>query len=295
MTFPISRLLYTTIQSRGSSSGYVPGLFWVFFAGLNVVHHHCWFWIETKRVWKPENAGLLIIGAGVAIGARDNDMIKVIAKVIDIALHTSKAIGAFKRLERNCNLLWRLLEGKEKIYVRVDWEKTMNCTYFSPSTAYSLEKNKLKYIERCKRLSNCTLNIFRDLFLLSMHVIDAKMAYHTDTFQILNGGVNLKDLANELQGDYTIVEDFLAAFHVPQGAEKFVNKTLARAENVSQAPLNKPIREIVNCSVSVLLELSASIATLFGRISERKHGKIQKYDPLIIKINMSDLSVIDEE
>ena len=177
MEFPIRNLIFDTVEKRSADAGSLPPGFWLVFSVFQAVHR-TWFWYRrSKEVWRRENCFELALAIGMRLVVGDSASLRLVAKIVEVTLHTAKCIDDMKRIKKNGHRLMTHLKGSEKIVVKIDLVKVACRPFFSPSTHVHLEKARLIWIERARRAADAVTDLFRDLFFLSMHVLDAQAAF----------------------------------------------------------------------------------------------------------------------
>lgn len=209
MDFPIKTVVFTVMDKRSSSAGKLPTAVWIAFSAVNYIHRK-WFWYRKSQIWRPGNCFELALGIGLQLAAGDNKAVQLVSKIVEVSLHVIKCVHAMERLKSNWAQLVKHLDPNEVIHVKIDLERVSQRWILSPSTHIYLEEKRQILNERSKRVFNCSINIFRDVFLLSMYVLDAQAAFQGHELQVPEVVVHTTELLSHSE----IVFDILNAMSV---------------------------------------------------------------------------------
>lgn len=192
MAFPIQNLVIWTIDHNSYQGGvqHLPFVGWMAFYALHKVHG-CWYWNRKFETWKPDNGFALAVGLGIQTFLGDLPEVKMAAKVTEIARYTLEAAEALIRLKHSCHNLKKVFTKPNIVPVEIDhflFLQQKGC--LSPSSRLWIEIKRQEAIKKFHLVIDCILNIFRDLYLVSMHVMDAEYAFHGDFVQVAESPVH---------------------------------------------------------------------------------------------------------
>ena len=100
MEFPIRNLIFDTVEKRSADAGSLPPGFWLVFSVFQAVHR-TWFWYRrSKEVWRRENCFELALAIGMRLVVGDSASLRLVAKIVEVTLHTAKCIDDIKRIKK---------------------------------------------------------------------------------------------------------------------------------------------------------------------------------------------------
>jgi hypothetical protein len=192
----ISPVIRHTVETRSSSGGWLPTLFWPIFSAIH--NFHRWTYWKTKLERLPENYGIDYVPGGVVHYLwGSNETVRLLARVNEVALHTLHAIEDLNRLQQNFQELGKLMTDPEEIYIETRWEEYNDLPFISLSTQIEMQEFACRAVHKMRRFTNCFLDIITNSYLLSRDLMYAEFAWEGHALQVIEAGAHFYDLTKE--------------------------------------------------------------------------------------------------
>lgn len=177
MTASIINLVDTTAKSATPDTAQIPGVVQVLFTPLHYVHR-LWRWYRKAEIYSnPENFVGLLGGHLLNFFAGDSVVLRVAAQCVFIATRILECIQqkivichAYKKLKEAC-------QGTFAYHPPCQWIKETNISLseslVSASTLNWIRLTAKTLSGRIQRIALCILRLLKEIFILSMRVMDA--------------------------------------------------------------------------------------------------------------------------
>lgn len=217
----------------------------VFFAckALTTLRRAWHFWRIGKIYTNPKNFLSLSAGHGLRVAFGDSLVLRVSAVCVLIATRMLECVEQQNKLQKTWRQLVFAIRGNFATPVKCPWKTTTCHGFFSVSSIIGLQYGWKSCLCRIQRIAACILQVGKQVFLLSMRMMDA-----IDTFSLSpstqNEGINTlfvnstkwidklvenkELLVSGLKANKKIIAKVLRVTHVPLTTETLI-KTASNA------------------------------------------------------------------
>lgn len=271
----ISGIVRTTTKELTPATTRIPVLAWGAFSVFNKVHGVWWWWRAGKRYSDPNSFTKLAAGHALDFAVGDKLPIRLAAHAIFIVTRIVECVEAKQSFYHACRKWVSTVRGDYPLRSRVKWEGASSGGFFSSSTFIWLKGSFQILIIRIKRIALATLNLGKQGFQLSMHLMDARAAFsmsptvrHEAVSRVFDDGAKLLDtlsenrqeLLDKLKSNKAIIDKVLSFCPLTaDGLISHVESTLKKADQV-----NKVATRVGSFAGEFLKKAAFGLASLSG-------------------------------
>lgn len=281
----VTKIVRTTTKELTPATTRIPVLAWGAFSVFNKVHSVWWWWRAGKRYSNPESFTKLAAGHALDYTVGDKLPIRLAAHAIFIVTRIVECVEAKQSFYHACRKWVSTVRGDYPLRSRVKWERASSSGILSSSTFIWLKGNLQILIIRIKRIALATLNLGKQGFQLSMHLMDTRAAFsmsptvrHEAVSRVFDDGAKLLDTLSEnreellarLRSNKAIIDKVLS--FCPLTADwliSHVESTLKKADQV-----NKVATQVGSFAGDFLKRAIYGLASISGITSFVKMPKL---------------------
>lgn len=244
---PIATVVHSSTKQFTPKHVRVPGFAWNVFTLFHRIHQ-LWRWYNKAQIYaNPNNFYSLTAGHVVNFIFGDNVLVRIAAQSVMIASRILKCINQTVLLSRACRKWVNAVKGNSAS-VR---SKSKAESIYSMTEKSWIRASLEVVVERIKIIAIATFKLFKRMFVLSMHFMDAIEAFSISPATrnesinelFINGTVvldemvkNQRRLLDSLKENKSLVNHILNGIHSSFTAEKLittVTKTLETATTIN--------------------------------------------------------------
>lgn len=208
--------------------------------------HKTWHWHRKGKIYtQRENLVTLAAGHIVNFFAGKSETVRVAATCVYIASRILACIVQYHVLASTCTKVSHAFRGSFPQQQRRKW--TLNSNLVSPSTRNSICKFGNQVSLRLKQTALCIIQVFKEIFILSMTMLDAITAFYFNPEDskeqiselFVNADQTITDLSqnqtmlvNNLRSNAPIINRVLKVIKPDTNADELIasiNKNIGRA------------------------------------------------------------------
>lgn len=165
-------IVHQATLELSSENAPIPAPVWGFFRVINSIHH-LWYWMDKKETYQKEGNFISLLGGHVVnFVAGDLVAVRTAALCVFIANRILACVQQCYKINEACTHVSNAFFGRYPRHHRVEWN-VEGCCFLSPSTVNDIQHMAYAVWERLKRIVLSIVELFQEIFVLSMVVMDA--------------------------------------------------------------------------------------------------------------------------
>lgn len=249
----VASLVQSTASELSQPKVQLPNPVMMAFKAVHRVHR-MWRWVRMGKIYSnPDNFLKLAAGHGLNFAFGDSVLLRISAVSVLIATRIFECVEQHGKLEKAWGKVVDSFKNRHPWPIKIKWETRASNRWISPSSVTWWRYHAADICHRTQRVALSLWNLCKQIFILSMRIMDA-----TETFSLSpstrNEGINQlfvngtkwvdrlsenKDLLLKgLQANEAVIEKILKGIHSPLTSQQLIDAaafSLNKVQQVHQA------------------------------------------------------------
>jgi hypothetical protein len=173
--YPILNTVQVSTWDLSEKSHKLPTPLWSFFTAMHKIHS-VWRWYRKVDIYRnPDNFHKLLGGHLLTYVAGDSKWLRIAAHCVLVATRILACVDQVSLLYKTYLNLLKVIKDEQFRYE--EWSFAPSSSLLSPSTRFAIHSYWNNQCDRIKKVVAATLMLFRELFKLSMKLMDAAESF----------------------------------------------------------------------------------------------------------------------